>query len=68
LIGYAEAVFFEWYNPFVQSYSAAAQEWATGSDTTIVCYNASAVKIYGAKISLVRFEHKNILFYFEKTR
>jgi hypothetical protein len=30
-----------------------------------VSYNASAVKIYNATSSLVRFEDKNIFFYFE---
>jgi hypothetical protein len=32
-----------------------------------VSYNASAVKIYNATISLVRFEKKSFFFYFEKT-
>jgi hypothetical protein len=30
----------------------------TGANPTIESYNASAVKIYNAKISLVRFEKK----------
>jgi hypothetical protein len=30
-----------------------------------VSYNASVVKIYNATSSLVRFENKNILIYFE---
>jgi hypothetical protein len=33
---------------------------------TIVSYNASAVKIYNATSSLVRFENKNIFFCLEK--
>jgi hypothetical protein len=32
---------------------------------TIMSYNASAVKIYNAKSSLVRLENKDIFFYFE---
>jgi hypothetical protein len=31
-----------------------------------VSYNASAIKIYNATISLVRFENKNIFFSLEK--
>jgi hypothetical protein len=31
-----------------------------------VSYNAGAVKIYSATSSLVRFEHKNILFTMKK--
>jgi hypothetical protein len=34
-----------------------------GANPTIVNYNASAVKIYNAKGSLVRFENKIIFFY-----
>jgi hypothetical protein len=37
-----------------------------GADPTIASYNASAVKIYNAACSLVRFENKNIFFYREK--
>jgi hypothetical protein len=33
----------------------------------MVSYNASVVKIYNAKGSLVRFENKNAFFYFEKS-
>jgi hypothetical protein len=33
-----------------------------GSNPTMVSYNASAVKIYNASSSLVRFENKNIFF------
>jgi hypothetical protein len=33
---------------------------------TTASYNASVVKIYNAKSSLVRFESKNILFFFDK--
>jgi hypothetical protein len=33
---------------------------------TIVIYNASAVKIYNNTSSLVRFENKNIYFFYEK--
>jgi hypothetical protein len=33
--------------------------------TTIESYNASAVPIYNAMSGLVRFENKNIFFYFE---
>jgi hypothetical protein len=33
-----------------------------GSNPSKVNYNASAVQIYNAKSSLVRFENKNILF------
>jgi hypothetical protein len=36
---------------------------APGPNPTIVSYNASAVKVYNAKSSLVRFENKNIFFY-----
>jgi hypothetical protein len=32
-----------------------------------VSYNASDVKNYNATSSLVRFENKNIFFYFEET-
>jgi hypothetical protein len=35
------------------------------ANPTIVSYNASAVRIYNATSSLVRFE-KNVFFYFEK--
>jgi hypothetical protein len=38
-----------------------------GANPTIASYNASAVKIYDATSSLVRFENKNIFLYFEKT-
>jgi hypothetical protein len=38
-----------------------------GANPTTVSYNASVVKIYNATSSLVRFENKNIFFYFEKT-
>jgi hypothetical protein len=38
-----------------------------GANPTIVSYNANAVKIYNAASSLVRFENKNIFYYFEKT-
>jgi hypothetical protein len=38
----------------------------SGSNPTIASSNASAVKIYNAKSSLVHFEMKNIFFYFEK--
>jgi hypothetical protein len=34
----------------------------SGANPTIVSYNTSAVKICNAKISLVHFENKNILF------
>jgi hypothetical protein len=37
-----------------------------GANPTIVSYNASAVKIYNATGSLVRFENKNIFFWLEK--
>jgi hypothetical protein len=37
-----------------------------GAKPTIECHNASAVKIYNATVSLVRFESKNIFFDFEK--
>jgi hypothetical protein len=36
------------------------------SNPANVSYNASAVKIYSATSSQVRFENKNIFFYFEK--
>jgi hypothetical protein len=38
-----------------------------GANPTIAIYNASAVKIYNATSSLVRFEDTNILFFIEKT-
>jgi hypothetical protein len=37
-----------------------------GANPTIVSYNAGAVKIYYYYNSLVRFENKNIFFFFEK--
>jgi hypothetical protein len=37
-----------------------------GANPTIVIDIASAVKLYNAKSSLVRFENKNIFFNFEK--
>jgi hypothetical protein len=43
------------------------QPWYPGANPTIVSYNASAAKIYNAKSSLLRFENKNIFFYYEKT-
>jgi hypothetical protein len=36
----------------------------TGANPTFVSYSAGAVKIYNATNSLVRFENKNIFFYF----
>jgi hypothetical protein len=38
----------------------------SGADHTTVSYNASAVRIYNATSSLVRFENKKIFLYFEK--
>jgi hypothetical protein len=38
-----------------------------GANPAIVSYNVSAVKIYNATSSLVRFERKTIFFSFEKT-
>jgi hypothetical protein len=38
-----------------------------GANPTIVSHNASALKIYNATSSLVRFETKNIFFCFERT-
>jgi hypothetical protein len=35
------------------------------ANSTIVSYNASAVKIYNQTSSLVLFENKNVFFYFE---
>jgi hypothetical protein len=37
-------------------------KWIPGANPTIVSYSASAVKIYNATNSLVRFENKNIFF------
>jgi hypothetical protein len=37
----------------------------TGANSTNESYNATAVKIYNAAISLLRFENINIFFYFE---
>jgi hypothetical protein len=37
-----------------------------GPNPTIASYSASVVKIYNSTSSLVRFENKNIFFYFEK--
>jgi hypothetical protein len=37
----------------------------SGTNPAIVSYNSSAAKIYSATSSLVRFESKNISFYFE---
>jgi hypothetical protein len=39
---------------------------SSGADPTIVSYNASVVKISIGMGSLVRFESKNIFFYYEK--
>jgi hypothetical protein len=36
-----------------------------GANPTIMSYNTSAVKIYNAKKSLVRFESRNFFLYFE---
>jgi hypothetical protein len=41
--------------------------FSAGSNPTTVSYNASAGKIYKTASSLVRFENKNVFFYFEKT-
>jgi hypothetical protein len=38
---------------------------ASRANPTIVCYNASAVKIYNVTY-IVRFENRNVFFYFEK--
>jgi hypothetical protein len=38
-----------------------------GANSTSVSYNASAVKFYIAKSSLVRFKNENSFFYLEKT-
>jgi hypothetical protein len=38
----------------------------SGANPTILSYNASAVKDYNAKRSLVGFKNRNIYFYFEK--
>jgi hypothetical protein len=38
-----------------------------GANPTIASYNASAVKIYNATSSLVRFANKNIFLCIEKT-
>jgi hypothetical protein len=43
------------------------QKFSPGANPKIMSYNASTVKIYNAKSSLVRVENKNIFFYFEKT-
>jgi hypothetical protein len=40
---------------------------ASGANPTIVSYNAGVVKTYNATSSLVRYENKNIIIYFEKT-
>jgi hypothetical protein len=41
--------------------------YISGAKPTTVSYNVSAVKIYNATSSLVRFENKkNVFFYFEK--
>jgi hypothetical protein len=37
-----------------------------GSNSTIMCYRASVVKIYNTLSTLVRFENRSVLFYFEK--
>jgi hypothetical protein len=36
-----------------------------GANPTIASYNASVVNFYNAMGSLVRFENKNIIFYFK---
>jgi hypothetical protein len=38
-----------------------------GANPTTPSYNASVVKLYNATSSQVRFEIKNIFFFFEKT-
>jgi hypothetical protein len=38
----------------------------SGANPTTASYNASAVQTYNATSSLVRFENKNIFFYYEK--
>jgi hypothetical protein len=52
----------------IQLYSCCSQEifWSQSYDRDLHIYNVSALKIYHAKSSLVRFENKNILIYFEK--
>jgi hypothetical protein len=39
---------------------------SSGANPATVSFDASAVKIYDAASSLLRFEIKNIVFYFEK--
>jgi hypothetical protein len=41
-------------------------ELTPGANPTIVSYNASAVKIYNARINIFRIENKNNFLYFEK--
>jgi hypothetical protein len=38
---------------------------SAGANPTTVSYNARVVKIYSGTSSLVRFENKNVFFYFE---
>jgi hypothetical protein len=45
----------------------AAQEPKSGANPSIVSYNANVAKIHNAIYSLVRFENKNIFFYYGET-
>jgi hypothetical protein len=49
------------------SYNAGDEVVNPGPNPTIASYNTSVVKIYNATSCSVRFENKNIFFYFEKT-
>jgi hypothetical protein len=40
------------------------RQYQSGANPTIASYNASVVNFYNATGSLVRFENKNIIFYF----
>jgi hypothetical protein len=48
----------------VNYYTSQPQPVFSGANPTIVRYNASVVNFYNATGSLVRFENKNIIFYF----
>jgi hypothetical protein len=53
-------------NTFLALSNSEVVGLAPGVNPTIVSYNASAVNIYNATISLVRLENKNIFFDFDK--
>jgi hypothetical protein len=55
-----------WSHSAFKSLSNDIYKKLPGANPTIASNNDSAVKIYNATCSLVSFENKNILFYYEK--